>query len=151
MSWFDWTLVEKNHDVFRFFKEMIAFRKRHPILQRGSFFTGDMNKRGLLDIAWHGCQLASPGWNDPDSRVLAFTMGGFDDAPDLHVMLNMDWQDLDFDVPPVEGRKWLNALDSSLPSPEDIREPGQEVEISGNVYHVNSRSVVVLISRPDEQ
>jgi len=74
-------------------------------------------------------------------------MGGFDGDADLHVMLNMDWQNLDFDIPSIEGRKWFRAVDTALPSPEDIAEAGQEVEIASNIYHVNGRSVVVLLSK----
>jgi len=59
----------------------------------------------------------------------------------------MDWQHLDFDIPSIEGRKWFRVVDTALPSPEDIAEPGQEVEISGNTYYVNGRSAVVLLSR----
>ncbi len=147
ISWFDWNLAKKNQEMFRFFKQMIALRKSHPLLQRGRFFTGQLNQRGLADISWHGCRLNSPGWYDPNSSVLGFTMGGFDGDADLHVMLNMDWQNLDFDIPSIEGRKWFRAVDTALPSPEDIAEPGQEVEISGHTYHVNGRSAVVLLSK----
>ncbi|HEV2716140.1 MAG TPA: glycogen debranching enzyme GlgX, partial [Terriglobales bacterium] len=147
ISWFDWNLAKKNQEMFRFFKQMIALRKNHPLLQRSRFFTGQLNQRGLADISWHGCRLNSPGWYDPNSSVLGFTMGGFDGDVDLHVMLNMDWQNLDFDIPSIEGRKWFRAVDTALPSPEDIAEAGQEVEISGNTYHVNGRSAVVLLSK----
>jgi len=147
ISWFDWNLAKKNQEVFRFFKQMIALRKSHPLLQRSRFFTGQLNQRGLADITWHGYRLHSPGWYDPNSSALGFTMGGFDGDADLHVMLNMDWQNLDFDIPSIEGMKWFRAVDTALPSPEDIAEAGQEVEISGNTYHVNGRSVVVLLSK----
>jgi isoamylase len=147
ISWFDWNLAKKNREMFRFFKLMIALRKSHPLLQRSRFFTGQLNERGLADISWHGCRLNSPGWYDPNSSVIGFTMGGFDGDADLHVMLNMDWQNLDFDIPSIEGRKWFRAVDTALPSPEDIAEVGQEVEISGNTYHVNGRSAVVLLSK----
>jgi isoamylase len=156
ISWFDWALVERNRDLFRLFSRMIGFRKSHPILHRPRFFTGQVNARGLPDIAWHGCRLNSPGWFDPSSRVLSFTMGGFTDDngvedTDIHVILNMDWQDLDFDIPPVQGRRWYRVVDTSLPSPNDIAEnladPGENATISGPVYHATGRSVVVLISR----
>jgi glycogen operon protein len=147
ISWFDWELAEKNRHMFRFFKEMIAFRKRHPILQRSRFFTGEINKRGLMDIAWHGCRLACPGWDDPNCMVLAFTMGGFEGDADLHVMLNMGWENVAFDIPTVDGRKWYRSIDTSLPSPLDIAEVGQEEEITSDSYFVNSRSTVVLISK----
>jgi isoamylase len=152
INWFDWTLVDKHHDVFQFFKRMIAFRRSCPTLLRNGFFTGAVNRRGLADISWHGCRLYSPGWNDPASRVLAFTLGGFADAPgtldiDIHVMLNMDWENLDFDIPPVKGRKWYRLVDTGLLSPEDMVTPKVAPVISGSTYHVHNRSVVVLISR----
>lgn len=34
VSWLDWSLLEKNHEIFSFFKFMIAFRKAHPAITR---------------------------------------------------------------------------------------------------------------------
>lgn len=147
LSWIDWTLTEKNSHLLRFFQQMIAFRKRHPIVHRSRFFTGEVNERLIPDIAWHGCQLNAPGWNDPGSRVLAYTMGGFGADPDMHVMLNMDGGALPFELPIVHGRRWHRALDTSQLSPDDIAEDGQEVAISDSTYIVNGHSVVVLISK----
>ncbi len=56
-------------------------------------------------------------------------MGGFDGDDDLHVMLNMSGQDLEFEIPSVAGGRWWRAVDTSLPSPEDIAEPGHEIEV----------------------
>jgi isoamylase len=148
ISWLDWSFVQRYPDVLRFFREMIAFRGRHRILRRSSFFAGEKNERGLMDITWHGCKLDSPGWYDPDSSVLAFTMGGFDGDDDLHVMLNMSSQGLNFEIPPVQTRRWYRAIDTSLPSPQDIASLGDEIEVKpDDSYYVNARSAVVLISR----
>src|SRR5205823_1669049 len=73
ISWFDWKLTEQHQGLFRFFKYMIAFRRNHANLCGGSFFTGEPNAQGQKDIDWHGCKLYSPGGNEPNSRVLAFT------------------------------------------------------------------------------
>jgi isoamylase len=155
MNWFDWKLAQKNREMFRFFKQMIALRKHHPILHYRDFFSGRVNERNLADISWHGCCLYSPGWNDPASRVLAFTLGGFpqDDGTgdvDLHVMLNMEWEDLDFDVPPLKDRQWYRIIDTAQPSPHDCAEhfkaPAPEVVQEGTTCRVQSHSVVVLMS-----
>ncbi len=147
ISWLDWSLADKNSDTLRFFQQIIAFRKRHPILQRSRFFTGEVNKRGLLDLAWHSCQLAQPNWNDPECRVLACTLGGFEGDADLHVMMNMHWDNATFDLPTVPGRAWYRVIDTSLPSPNDIVEKGHSVPVDGHNYCVNGRSIVVLISK----
>jgi isoamylase len=146
-SWFDWERVKRHREVFDFFKFMIAFNKRHHSLQRKTFFDGSVNKRGLKDIAWHGCRLNSPGWDDPGARSLAFTIAGFGGESDIHVMMNMHSEPLGFELPPLKGRHWRRAADTSLPHPEDTSVPGWEVAITGANYIVNSHSVVVLVSR----
>lgn len=157
VSWFNWTLVDQHEDMLRFFRKMIEFRRQHHLLRRARFFTGESNSRGLLDIAWHGCRLNSPGWFDPDSHVLSFTMGGFPDDNgnednDIHVILNMDWQDLDFDIPAVPGRRWHKVIDTSQQQTNNIAEnlldPLNGTVVTGpSTYHATGRSVVVFISR----
>ena len=148
MSWFDWTAVERHRDVLRFFKGMIAFRKRHPALSRRRFFTGQVvNGRGLRDIDWHGCRLGAPGWQDSTARALAFTVGGVEDQADLHVMLNMHGEPLDFEVPRLPDRSWHMAIDTAEATPLDIVEPGHEKAFFGSTHRVGPRSIVVLVSR----
>jgi isoamylase len=150
ISWFDWSLAEKNREMFRFCQRMIDFRKRNRALRRREFFQGEQGKpndRGLIDIVWHGCHLFSPGWYDPNSRVLGFTLAGIEQDPDIHVMMNMYWESLDFELPTVSGRGWYRELDTALLAPSDIADPGAEVAISGNSYLLTDRSVVVLVSK----
>jgi isoamylase len=157
ITWFDWTRADAHADLVRFTSELIAFRMAQPTLRRNTFFTGQVNERGLADISWHGCRALAPGWDDPESRVLAFTLGGFPlrtigkSSPtdtDIHVMMNMDWQDLDFDVPTVEGRRWHRAIDTGATAPHDIYSPGHEPLVEGGTVRVGNRSIVVLISKP---
>ncbi len=147
LSWMDWSLAEKNADLLRFWKRIIAFRKRHAVLRQNRFYGAAVNERGMPEVAWHGCRLNSPGWNDPEARVLAFTLAGFNGDPDLHVMMNMYWEPLDFDIPPLMGRSWYVALDTAAASPQDIAEAGEELQYFGETYSVRGRSIVVLLSR----
>ena len=79
--------------------------------------------------------------------MLAYTLGGFGDDPDLHVMLNMDGRRSPSSYRSCPGRRWHRAVDTSLASPNDIAEPGAEPAIADSTYRVNSHSVVVLLSR----
>jgi glycogen operon protein len=146
-SWFDWMLVQRSRDLYRFWKRMIEFRKRHRALHPGRFFTGMMNERGLPDVTWHGTKLNSPGWNDPAGRALGVTLAGFRGDEDIHIMLNMYWESLDFELPSVTGRTWLEAVDTSQLPPHDIADFGYEPPVVGNAYKVQGRSVVVLVNR----
>jgi len=147
ISWFDWTLVEKNRDLWRFWKCMIELRRKYPALHRGRFFTGETNERGIKDVTWHGTLLHRPGWADPQARVLAYTLGGFEGNPDLHVMLNMYWDALEFELPAVSGRRWYKAIDTAAVPPLDIPDPGREPGVSTSTCAVQGRSVVVLVNR----
>ena len=146
ISWFDWTLPQKNRDLYRFWKRMIEFRKKHPALHRGKFFSGAVNQRGLTDIAWHGTKLNSPGWDDLNGRSLSLTLAGFDGDADIHIMLNMHWERLDFELPTVPGRTWRKAVDTSQAPPLDIADFGGELPVVGNAYTVQGRSVAVLVN-----
>ena len=147
IGWLDWYKVEKHPDLLRFWKRIIEFRKNHPAVRKNAFFSGDSNQRGLPEVTWHGTSLYQPGWNDSQARALGFTMAGFDADPDIHVMMNMHWEALDFQVPAVAGRVWTRAVDTSLPSPSDIADPGMEVPCPVQSYRVNGRSIVVLVNK----
>ena len=100
-----------------------------------------------MDVSWHGTKVDQAGWNDPDARVLGFTLAGFDDDADLHVMMNMHWDGLDFELPALEGRGWAVAADTSAPSPADVADEGTERSVAGSTYHVPGRTIVVMISK----
>ncbi len=147
LTWLDWRLIDQNHGVFRFYKQLMAFRKANRCLRRRHFFDGALNPRGLPEVSWHGCSLNEAGWDDPNARSLAFTLAGVEEDPDLHVMLNMYWEPLEFEIPGVIGRRWTRAIDTSLPAPLDISDFGSEPGHRPAVYAVGPRSVVVLASR----
>src|SRR5436305_888947 len=147
LSWFDWSLVDEHSDLVRFVAAMIRIRRRNPVLRRDAFFGSEVNGRGLPEVAWHGCLLNQPGWQDSQCRVLAFTLGGREDEADLHVMLNMYDLGLDFEIPQLAGRRWALAIDTGQPSPADVAEPGAEPPADGTTFHVSGRSAVVLVSQ----
>ena len=147
ISWLSWDFGERERELLRFFQRMIALRRMHPALQRGRFFSGAPTERGLREIAWHGCRLNQPGWNDPASGVLAFTLAGSSSTADLHVMINMEDRKLGFDVPALDGRSWHRVIDTALPSPADIVDLDCAAAFSERTYSVDARSLVLLASR----
>jgi glycogen operon protein len=138
LSWFDWRLVEANGDMLRFVRELIALRKRHPSLRRRRFLS-------RADIAWHGERLDEPPWDHDDARLLAFTLAGASpgEAP-LHVILTMHEDERGVAMPPLAGRVWRRAVDTSLAAPHDVVGPGEQAPVAGGRYLAQPRSVVVL-------
>ena len=147
LSWIDWRLADENRDMLEFTRAMIAFRHRHPSLRRNHFLTGQpQHAGGMPDIAWHGVKLDDPRWDDPDTRVLAFTLAGLEpEEPHLHVMLNM-WKDpLAFALPNLPGRRWYRAIDTAdAPYSWSVHD---QPRISRQSQRVSARSLVVLEGR----
>ena len=85
--------------------------------------------------------------------MLAYTNWGLAQDDDIHIMLNMDSVDLDFELPPLprkgKKRKWRKVIDTALPSPADIAEPGKEMAVLAHTCHVEKHSFVVVISKLD--
>lgn len=146
-GWFDWSLPEKHAGMFRFWQKLIAFRKAHPAIHRSRFFDGKVNDRGLRDISWHGTELSAPGWDDPGARALSWTLADFSGTTDIHVMVNMYWEPLDFALPQIDGHHWHVAIDTFRSSPDDICDPGAEPPVAPDRLTVQGRSITVLISR----
>src|ERR1700737_3822845 len=66
IGWLDWNQLRSNEDIFRFFKNMIAFRKNHPSLSRSRFWRED--------VSWYG---VGPTVDlSHDSHSLAFCLHG---------------------------------------------------------------------------
>jgi glycogen operon protein len=127
--------VNRNQDIFRFFKSMIAFRKAHPSLGRSRF--------SREEISWYGVgQAADLSYN---SHTLSFCLrGASQQDSDLYVMINAFWQDLDFTVQEGQPGEWKRIADTGLPSPSDFIESSAAVPLTNATYQVKSRSVVVL-------
>ena len=149
LSWFDWSLLEKNQEMFLFTREMIRLRRRHPCLMQRQFLTGSSSVvSGMEDVAWHGLRLHEPQWDNPSSRVLACTLSRVEpDEEDLHIIMNMSEDNLSMQLPKLENRSWNLAVDTSRTTPEDVIEPKKQQPLSRKTVQVNSRSVVVYESR----
>ncbi len=137
INWLNWDLLEKNGDIFRFFKMMIAFRKAHPSISRSRFWRGDVTWRGVgpaPDLSY-------------ESRTLAYYLnGGSENDLDLYVMINSYWEDLVFEIQDHGPNPWKKLIDTSLKSPHDIVRENQAMELSSDFISVAERSITVLIS-----
>ncbi len=146
LTWIDWSLVEKNAHMLRFVQHMIALRKRHPSLMRRRFLTGaPVDESGEPDVSWHGIDLDTPLWNDPDARVLAYTLTATgDEEADLHVILNLSDRRVGMELPPPRKGHWQLAIDTGLASAQDSAAQGGQIAVTGSRYPARARSVIVL-------
>ena len=146
LTWIDWELANKNADMLRFVQQMIALRKRHASIMRRRFLTGEVVEgREIKDITWHGAKLDTPLWDDPETRLLAFTLAGVkEDEADLHIVVNMSDKKTTVELPKIKGKRWCLALDTSQNSPKDIiRRPNQK-PIINKTFRVDKKTVVAF-------
>lgn len=65
-------------------------------------------------------------------------------------MLNAYWEDLVFQIQEGAAAEWRRVVDTSLDSPFDFLEPGNERPLQSLRYPVAARSVVILLRNEDE-
>ncbi|MGD0230416.1 MAG: glycogen debranching protein GlgX [Syntrophorhabdales bacterium] len=138
ISWCDWGLFRKNRGIFRFTREMIAFRKRNEVLREVKFYTEQ-------DISWYGPDGQPKEWTGPD-RSLAAMIHGKDP---LYLMFHADFTEKTFALPPCsKGKTWYRAIDTSRGEPHDVCPAGREEPIGQQDSIVlASRSMAILIAR----
>jgi isoamylase len=134
-TWLDWGRRDTHGDIFRFFKMMIAFRKKHPSLSRSLFWRDD--------IRWYG----TTGRVDLSdaSRTLAWCLdGGSESDNDIYVMINGYWEAVAFALQEGSPHEWSRVIDTALDSPGDFVDPFQAA-ISAETYVVAAHSIVVFV------
>ncbi|MCL2443514.1 MAG: glycogen debranching enzyme, partial [Treponema sp.] len=156
LSWYDWSLLEKNKDMYRFVKEMIAFRLRHPGFMRPEFYTGRGGTyKAIPDISWFDEEGNVTDWDNVE-HYLAFRLLGSKsetladrDDNDFYIMFNSSIDPVTFVLAePPHKKQWFRAVDTGLISPNEILQPGKEEQLaSQRSYSVKARSIVILISK----
>jgi glycogen operon protein len=150
ISWYDWSLLEKNKGLFNFVKEMIAFRRRHPSFMRAEFYNKNEGARNTTpDIVWYNEKAVAPDWDRLGYNLALQINGRKDNDNDFFIMLNAGLDPVTFSIPPATGGKpWLRVVDTSLSSPFDILPAGKEEALSiPNKYKIKARSIAILISK----
>lgn len=147
ISWFDWTLLDEHHDIYRFCRGMVHLRRQHPIFRQKHYLRGEIDPiTGFRDLDWHGVNLHEPDWGF-NSHSIAFTLAGMGKDNSFHIIVNAYWEPLEFEIPPLPaGWTWLRVVDTSLQAPDDLCEPGAEVPYRGATYYAEPRSVVILMT-----
>ena len=151
VSWLDWQLEPEREKLLAFCREVVAFRRRHPVFRRPRFLRGErVAGSELPDIAWFrpdGREMVASDWQNPHRAALALLLAG--DALDWRdaagesvvddtflVLLNGSHDDIRFSLPGAEwGSRWALRIDTA-----------QETMSSGDAFDAGARVPVIAHS-----
>src|SRR5215472_17252019 len=151
ITWFNWANADTALKDFT--KNLIAFRRAHPVFRRRRFLTG-VEASQLQWFTSVGTPMDGGDWADPNARAIAIYLDGADDPDraedgtlladdDFLVLVNSWWEPLGFVLPTTRpGARWqaeIDSYDPAAPAQAAARSVGDQVTIG-------PRSVAVLRS-----
>jgi isoamylase len=141
-SWYDWSCLEKQWDIHRFARGMIAFRQAHPVLSKEQFYTA-------AEIRWFGPSGGLPNWADPQEKRLGCLIEE-NEHHELFLLFNAGAEAVNFDLPPVcPAAYWHLAIDTSQPTGHDWFPYGEEPRLhESHAYTLAPQSSAILVVRP---
>lgn len=149
ISWINWNYLEKNHQLFEFFKYMIAFRKRHPILHRRlpSAVCG-MDDMTFYDV--YGNRIDIPD----HMRTFMVVFAGYDQRRGrddvVCLAINTYWEQATIWLPHGGQnwrRNWYLCANTNGSDKERLTWPeGEEIRINDE-FVMQPRTVAVFVQR----
>lgn len=146
ISWLDWTRLEKYQEIHDFFRYMIAFREKYPILRRST----KKALCGLPEISIHN-GFPWNGGTDYTSKLIGIMYAGRDDADTrddiIFYGMNAYWETLVMQLPELPNNlQWKICVNTNIEY-----EDGKDVEAQTEFYYkktlkVPPRSVVILVA-----
>lgn len=143
ISWCDWRMLKKNHELHHFCKELISFRKENPAFTRSEFFVGKpcRGPESAPDLGWHSGHGGPVDWTGSDSALACRIDGEMNGGAALYLMFNNADTPRRFLVP--RGR-WLVRINTGQPPPGDIHWAHEAPPINTETMELAPRSMVVL-------
>ncbi|MBD1864024.1 MULTISPECIES: glycogen debranching protein GlgX [Trichocoleus] len=156
ISWTNWELQEKNENLLDFARELIYFRRQHPVFRRRKWFQGQaIHGTGVSDIVWFnpdGTETSDEQWEIGYAKAIGVFLDGrqipspgpqgqriSDDS--FILFFNAHYEMIEFALPEAFRQKqWQLTIDTK--EPRFIQE---EIIFNGEqMIPVNARSSVVL-------
>lgn len=147
ISWLDWSYLEKNRDLFEFFKFMIAYRHKHAVIRKKL----PNAVCGMEPI--HAHDVRAENTNLPDgTRTFSVSFAGYDKKKGeddlVYIALNTYWEDVEITLPDLHKRgSWYLSVNTYGDGEGGYCYPeGQEIRIDGS-FVMRPRSVAVFTGK----
>lgn len=140
LAWLDWRGPRANEELVRFVRKLTSLRKRHTLLRRNRFLTGEPDDVfGVRDVTWltaAGTPMQEADWHEASSRSLGMLLDGrasptgirrMGEDLSLLLIVHAGEEPLRFQLPAVEDvQEWrlLLSTDASLQENSRYDSPG---------------------------
>jgi glycogen operon protein len=143
ISWYNWKLLDANHELFRFSREIIRFRMENKVFRRTSYFDGKpLVPGGHSDIEWFDFCGRALEWNNGALSLACRIDGAVNDSVAVCLMFNPSFASTTCLVP---AGAWRIRVDTAERDPEDIMDAQSAPLIQGGSrITLMSKSMVVL-------
>jgi glycogen operon protein len=131
ISWFNWELQRSNEDLVNFCRELVFFRKQHPVFRRRKWFQGQaIHGSDVTDISWYnpdGSEMTQEQWDAGYAKSIAVFLNGnkipspgrqgeriSDDS--FLLFFNTHYETLEFTIPAqLQADEWTGVIDTKEP------------------------------------
>lgn len=146
ISWLDWSRKERYHDVFEFFKYMIAFRKRYHVITDNS----GKSTCSFPPVSVHSCIPWNAKFYD-DSRMIGIMYAGAsktkkntDDI--VYYGINAYWNTVHVELPELpENYRWKLCINTGNDA-NDVIVEDKNIYLYDRHMNMQGRSVFVAIA-----
>ena len=163
IGWIQWKTGVVGKEILEFTKQLIQFRKEHPIFHQKRTLMGmDTISCGIPDVSFHGCKAWSPDYSNY-SRILGILYCGkyirtsktqlltnveersFES--DFYVVFNMHWEKHHFDLPILpEHMEWRLCITSA-----DSQGAQSIQKKKNNTWFMSPRTIAIFESVINEE
>ena len=157
VAWLDWNGIRKNAELHRFWKMLVAFRKRNPILHPAKKLRlMDYIACGYPDLSYHG-QYAWQAQTEGNVRHIGIMLCGKyarSGAPGedafLYLAMNMHWEDRALALPKLpKDMRWEPVFSTELSGEPDSGQKAEPAEKGKELLReIPPRSIAVYRSVP---
>lgn len=142
LTWYDWHLIDQNGELLRFTREMIALRKRHPVLTTESFY-------GVEDVSWFDASGNTPDWGSGERSLGCVLHGNHFDDVALCLLFNAESHEVELYLPePCKGQDWRLAVNSAARSHDDVNTADDAPLIdASSALMLEDHSLMVLVGQ----
>ncbi len=155
-GWVNWKKDKCDTELYEFIKELIALRKRHPVLRnRLNLKKTDYLFSGKPDVSLHSQQAWYPDYNYYNRCIAVMYSGAYafvdrtHKDEDFYIACNMHWDEKAFEIPTeTEGKEWCFEL-----STEELggRKYLKGEAVTEPTLRIPGRCIAVLKSRSVEK